>query len=102
MLDYLNVHFAEMHQAPNETKTIDGVTYRLTRWSDAKHFFKLIEIVENGVEPLEHVEKVAKFRLQDFREMFAPEGLAVEDVYGGYRPRCPWHRSSSCGGSPWQ
>jgi hypothetical protein len=47
-LDYLNVHYAEMHQAPNERKTIDGGRI-VTRWSDAKHFFKRIEIVENGV-----------------------------------------------------
>jgi SAM-dependent methyltransferase len=86
VLDYLNVDYAEMHQAPNDSKTIDGVTYRVTRWSDAKHFFKRIEIVENGIEPLEHVEKVAKFRLQDFREMFALVGLVIEDVYGDYRP----------------
>jgi SAM-dependent methyltransferase len=85
VLDYLNVHAAEARHTPVETKTIDGVTYALTRWSDARHFFKRIEITEtSGSQPLVYVEKVAKFTLPDFREMFARQGMAIEDVYGDY------------------
>jgi hypothetical protein len=80
-----NVHAAEARQTPAETKTIDGVIYGLTRWSDARHFFKRIEITETlGSQPLVYVEKVAKFTLPDFQAMFARHGLAVEDVYGDY------------------
>jgi SAM-dependent methyltransferase len=85
VLDYLNVHAAEARQAPAETTTVDGVTYGLTRWSDARHFFKRIEITEtSGSQPLVYVEKVAKFTLPDFRKMFARQGLTIEDVYGDY------------------
>ena len=56
---------AEARQAPAETKVVDGVTCGLTRWSDARHFFKRIEIAETpGSQPLVYVEKVAKFTLQ--------------------------------------
>jgi len=85
VLDYLNVHAAEARQAPAETKAVDGVTYGLTRWSDARHFFKRIEITETpGSQPLVYVEKVAKFTLPDFRKMFARQGLTIEEVYGDY------------------
>lgn len=85
VLDYLNVHAAEARQTPAETKTIDGVTYGLTRWSDARHFFKRIEISETpGSQPLVYVEKVAKFTLPDFQAMFARQGMTIEDVYGDY------------------
>jgi SAM-dependent methyltransferase len=86
VLDYLNVRAAEAPQMPAETKTIDGVIYRVTRWSDARHFLKRIEILETpGSPPLAYVEKVAKFTLPDFAAMFAPHGLTIEEVYGDYR-----------------
>jgi SAM-dependent methyltransferase len=85
VLDYLNVPASEARQTPAETRTIDGVSYGLTRWSDARHFFKRIEITEApGSQPLVYVEKVAKFTLPDFRKMFARQGLTIEDVYGDY------------------
>ena len=47
VLDYLNVRHAEARLTPEEVKEIDGVIYRLTRWTDARHFFKRI-VVEDG------------------------------------------------------
>ena len=85
VLDYLNVYAAEARQMPAETKTIDGVIYGLTRWSDARHFFKRIEITETpGSQPLVYVEQVAKFTLPDFQALFVSQGLTIEDVYGDY------------------
>ncbi len=68
-----------------EVKEIDGVTYRLTRWTDARHFFKRIVVEDGDGEPLEFVERVAKFTLQDFERMFAPHDLRIEEVHGDYR-----------------
>ena len=33
---------------------------------------------------MEYVEKVAKFRLEDFRAMFTRHDLAIEEVFGDY------------------
>ena len=60
------------------------MTYRLTRWSDARHFYKRIAINVPQSEPLEYVEKVAKFTFDDFRRMLAGEGLAIDETYGTY------------------
>jgi SAM-dependent methyltransferase len=87
VLDYLNVRHAEAHLTPEEVKEIDGVTYRLTRWTDARHFFKRIVIDDRNGAPLEYVERVAKFTLQDFERIFAPHGLSVEEVHGDYSLR---------------
>ena len=85
VLDYLNVRYAEARLTSEEIKQIDGVIYRLTRWTDARHFFKRI-VVEDGVRaPLAYVERVAKFTLQDFERMFAAHDLTIEEVHGDYR-----------------
>jgi SAM-dependent methyltransferase len=85
VLDYLNVHYAEQRQTPEELKIIDDVRYRLTRWSDPRWFYKRIEITEGTGTPLEYVEQVAKFTLDDFRALFAPHGLEIEECCGDYR-----------------
>lgn len=85
VLDYLNVRYANARPTLRETKVIDGATYHVARWSDRRHFFKRIEIIDGlGPEPIEFVEKVAKFGLEDFRAMFTLHDLVIEEVFGDY------------------
>jgi len=86
------VRHAESRQVPAETKEIGDVTYRVTRWHDATHFYKRIEV--DHVEHVEHVERVAKFTRDDFAKMFARVGLSIEAVYGDYALR-PYDAESS-------
>jgi SAM-dependent methyltransferase len=83
VLDYLNVRRAEASLVSGEARKIDGAIYRLTRWTDARHFFKRIAIDGAGA-PLTYVERVARFTLQDFERMFAPHGLVIESLHGDY------------------
>lgn len=85
VLDYLNVRYAETRLASEETKEIDGFIYRLTRWTDARSFFKRIMVEDGSGKPIEYVERVAKFTPQDFECMFALHDLSLEDVHGDYR-----------------
>ena len=86
VLDYLNGHHAEMHLNREESRHIDGVTYRIARWTSADHLFKRILIGDAGAErPIEYSERVAKFTLHDFEGMFSQNGLAIDAVYGDYR-----------------
>ena len=73
VLDYLNGWYAETRLIPEEAKEIDGVTYRLTRWTDARHFLKRIVVEDGAGEPLEYVERVARFVPNDFERMFAAQ-----------------------------
>lgn len=82
-LDYLNVRHAERWLTPEEIIRRDRVTYRISRWSDSEAIHKRIIIGAAG--PMEHVERVAKLTLEDFRFLFALSGLEVEEIYGNYQ-----------------
>jgi SAM-dependent methyltransferase len=85
VMDYLNVHYAEDNLVHRFEKEIDGVTYFITKWFDETHFYKKIQVEDEALlEPLVYTEKVAKFSLGDFTEMFAYQGLQIQEVFGDY------------------
>jgi SAM-dependent methyltransferase len=85
VMDYLNVHYAEDHLVHQLEKEIDGVNYFITKWFDETHFYKKIVVEDEALDaPLEYTEKVAKFSLGDFTEMFAYQGLQLQEVFGDY------------------
>jgi SAM-dependent methyltransferase len=86
VMDYLNVHYAEDHLVHQSEKEIDGIIFLLTKWFDETHFYKKIVIEDEQLkEPLVFVEKVAKFSLGDFTDMFAFHKLQIQEVYGDYK-----------------
>lgn len=85
VLDYLNVHYAEDNLIHKSEKQIDDVNFLITKWYDDDFFYKKIIVEdENLHEPLIYTEKVAKFSLGDFTEMFAYQGLQIQEVFGSY------------------
>jgi SAM-dependent methyltransferase len=86
VIDYLNVHYSEDHLKGDEIKEIDSVKFHIKRWHDETHFYKQIQVEDNG-ELFEHkfTEKVSKFTLGDFTDMMAYQGLQVEEVFGDYQ-----------------
>jgi len=85
VMDYLNTHYAEDHLVHKFEKEIDGVNYYITKWFDETHFYKKIQVEDEALqEPLIYTEKVAKFSLGDFTEMFAYQGLQIQEVFGDY------------------
>ena len=85
VMDYLNVHYAEDNLVHKSEKEIEGVNYYITKWFDEDHFYKKIVVEDEKLEePLEYTEKVAKFSLGDFTEMFAYQGLQIQEVFGDY------------------
>ena len=86
VMDYLNVHYAEDHLVHKSEIEVDGVLYYITKWYDESHFYKRIIIEDEELdEPLEYTEKVAKFVLGDFNDMFAFHNLQVQEVFGDYQ-----------------
>ncbi len=85
VVDFLNVHYAEDHLVHQSEKEIDGINFIITKWFDETHFYKKIVIEDEArQEPIIHTEKVAKFSLGDFTEMFAYQGLQLQEVFGDY------------------
>lgn len=86
VLDYLNVHYAEDHLVHKSEKQIDDVNYYITKWFDEDHFYKKIVVEDEELKkPLEYTEKVAKFNLGDFTDMFSYQGLQIQEVFGDYQ-----------------
>lgn len=96
VLDYLNAHYVENHLQYNSEITKDDVVFSITRWLDETHFYKKIVVEDESrlEEPLVFTEKVAKFSLGDFNDMFAYYGLQVQEVYGSYSFE-PYHVTQS-------
>jgi SAM-dependent methyltransferase len=85
VMDYLNVHYSEDHTIHNIEKEIEGISYIITKWYDEGHFYKKIIVEDEALsEPLIYTEKVAKFSLGDFTDMFAYQGLQIQEVFGDY------------------
>lgn len=85
VMDYLNVHYAEDHLVHKAEKEIEGINYFITRWFDEYHFYKKIVVEDESLEePLEFTEKVAKFSVGDFTEMFSFQGMQIREVFGDY------------------
>ena len=85
VMDYLNVHFAEDHLVHQSEKQVEDVNFIITKWYDETHFYKKIIVEDEALqEPLVFTEKVAKFSLGDLTEMFAYQGLQIQEVFGDY------------------
>lgn len=85
VIDYLNVHYAEDHLVHHDQKWIDPINFQITKWFDETHFYKKIEVEDDTRDqPFVYTEKVAKFSLGDFNDMFAYQGLQLEQVFGDY------------------
>lgn len=85
VMDYLNVKYAEDHLIAHSEKEIDGIHFAITKWYDDRHFYKKIVIEDKQLTaPLVYTEKVAKFSLGDFTEMFASQGMQIQEVFGDY------------------
>jgi SAM-dependent methyltransferase len=85
VMDFLNVHYAEDYLVHQSEKEIDGINFIITKWYDETHFYKKIVVEDESLrEPLIYTEKVAKFTLGDFTEMFAYQGLQMQEVFGDY------------------
>lgn len=86
VMDYLNIAYAEKRLVSAEENEIDGIVYKINRWTDEKHFYKKIVLTNTGSRyPIQFNEQVRKFRLDDFNQMFANHNLHLQQVYGDYQ-----------------
>ena len=85
VIDFLNVQYAEDHTIHKSDLEIGGVNYQITKWFDEEHFYKRIIVEDEALpEPIEHLERVAKFTLGDFTDMLGYHHLQVQEVFGDY------------------
>jgi SAM-dependent methyltransferase len=86
VLDYPNLHYTEDNQVTNETKAIGATQYEIRCWNDALNFYKKIRITDPTLtSPVEYTERLAKYSMGDFTDMFSFQGLQVQEVFGDYQ-----------------
>lgn len=85
VIDFFNVHYAEDHLEKKVVKKLEDIKFHLTKWHDDDHFYNQIQVEEKG-QSVKHLftEKLAKLSLGDFNDMFAYQGLQIQEVFGDY------------------
>ena len=85
LIDYLNYVYAEKRLVAEEQKEIDGIDYKIRRWSDRARIHKRIEIDHlPGGKPAVYTEKVMKLDIDDFSTKFEKNGMKIKGIYGDY------------------
>lgn len=85
VIDYLNTAHAVAKTIPRQEKIIDSTRFLISKWNDDTHFHKKIEVHDDILRtPLIFTEKVSKFSLNDFENMFSHHGLKIKEVFGDY------------------
>jgi len=84
VLDYFNTSWLEHTLVPEESKTIEGTTFRLTRRLHQGSFEKRIEFIDDGGKPQRFTERVMALQPEHFERAFAGAGLQVQAAFGDY------------------
>lgn len=85
ILDYLNPAYVMQHLESYSEIKKDQIIFRIERSYNQQYFYKKISIrLPYESPPLTFTEKVANLNLNSFTEMFAMNGLSLEEVFGDY------------------
>jgi len=86
MIDYMNFTYSVKALIPEEEKEIDGIVYKIKRYTDENYIYKQIEIDNVQADrPYVYTEKVMKLNQKDFHAKFEENGLKLINVYGDYK-----------------
>ena len=83
VLDFLNIEKIIPNLIPQETKTLDGITFDIKRQYNGKHIIKDIEVRDQN-ETRHFQERVAAFDKKTLLEMASEINLKVVNVFGDY------------------
>ena len=86
VLDYLNFDYTVQHLVPAEIRTIDGISFNITRKIEGNRVVKTIAVHDRQKKFTKiYTEKVSGFSLLQFQELFEKAGLKIKDVFGNYQ-----------------
>ena len=85
VIDYLNPEYILQNLEPRSEIKKGDILFSVERYADTEYFFKKITVKDPSLkEPLLFMEKVARFNLDQFTEMFKVNGLTIHEVMGDY------------------
>ncbi len=81
IIDFMNVKKVIANLVASEQKTIDGITFDISRKIEAGHIIKDIQITDGAIK--QHFqEKVKALTLADFSEFITNANLRIIDIFG--------------------
>lgn len=93
LIDFMNAPFVIQHLVEQESKTIDGIQFKISRWVEKGFIYKKIKLTDTSGD-FEFTEKVQALCKKDFEELFATCTFTLVNVFGDYALN-PYKESSS-------
>jgi SAM-dependent methyltransferase len=84
VIDFFNAEVVLQNLKPEETKVIDGIEFRISKYQKNGFIHKEIRFEAEGKQHF-YTEKVACFFLTDFEKMIEEAGMYLLDVFGDYK-----------------
>jgi SAM-dependent methyltransferase len=84
VIDFLNAEKVVANLVPEETKVLEGVTFRITKRMEGKLIVKTIEFEAEGKQ-YQFQEKVWALTAEDFQEYFKMTDLRLHECFGSYQ-----------------
>ena len=83
MIDFLNAVKVKDELVKNETKTIDGIEFRIKR---ELNYGRIEKDIQFSADSKKHHfrEKVSAFDIEDFEYMLEKASFRIKDIYGSY------------------
>lgn len=86
VIDFLNADYIIENLVPQETKSVDGIDFHITRKVENGRIIKQIKFSDAG-QDFCFQEEVSALRLSEFEKMMEEAGIYLLDVFGDYKLR---------------
>ena len=93
VIDFMNVNQVLNTLVPDETKTVDGIDFHITRYLKDGHIYKEIQFQDQG-QDYHFTEKVKALTLTDFENLMEEAGIYLLDLFGDYKLK-KFHKTES-------
>lgn len=84
VFDFLNADYIKQHLVDHETKTIDGVTFHISKKIENNTVIKTIHFTDNGKD-FSFEERVKLFNKTYFEELAQQSHLEIIQTFGNYK-----------------
>lgn len=83
LIDFMNASKVIADLVEQETKTVDGITFNISRKYDGRHIFKYISFEADGKEH-NYMERVQALKLSDFESLLDTCGFDLIRTFGNF------------------
>lgn len=83
IIDFLNMHVVQAKLVAKETKSIDGITFHISKKITPTHILKDIQFEDKG-QDFHFTEKVQALSFNHFEQLAASAGLTIKFAFGDY------------------